>query len=260
MEHSSLSVLPLIGLIGGFLSGLLGLGGGGIMLPLLIFLGGVPLKLATGTSLVHVLFAAATGMLSHLHAGMVDFKAGLILGAAGILGGFLGSFLSVPLSTVLLNLIFLSLVTLAITLLFIPLKPYEGKYTKGNFSKIEGILIGLGCGLLVGLLGVGGGFILIPLMIYVLKIPLRITIGTSLMVILVSSLGTFGAKYGVGHIDGTITLLVVSGSIVGALLGAYVSRKTDPKFLRWILLSLLCLIFIYVGYKTFSPTLFSLLS
>ena len=260
MENSSLSVLPLIGLIGGFLSGLLGLGGGVIMLPLLIFLGGVPLKLATGTSLVHVLVAAATGMLSHLHAGMVDFKAGLILGAAGILGGFLGSFLSVPLSTVSLNLIFLSLVALAIIFLSIPLKPYEGKYIKGNFRKIEGILIGLGCGLLVGLLGVGGGFILIPLMIYILRIPLRVTIGTSLMIILISSLGTFGAKYGVGHINVTITFLVVSGSMVGALFGAYVSRKTHAKFLRWILLSLLCLIFIYVGYKTFSSSFFSLLS
>jgi len=250
MENVSLPVLPLIGLIGGFLSGLLGLGGGVIMLPFLTFLGGVPLKLATGTSLVHVLVAAATGMLSHLRAGMVDFKAGLILGTAGILGGFLGSFLSVLLSTRSLNLIFLFLVALAIILLFIPLKPYEGNYIKGNFSKIEGILIGLGCGLLVGLLGVGGGFILIPLMIYILRIPLRETIGTSLMIILISSLGTFGAKYGVGHIDMIITSLVVSGSVLGALTGAYVSRKIHVKFLRLILISLLSLIFITMGYRT----------
>jgi uncharacterized membrane protein YfcA len=260
MENITVFALPLIGLIGGFLSGLLGLGGGVVMLPLLTFIGGVPLKLATGTSLVHVLVAAATGILSHLHAGLVDFKAGLILGTAGILGGFLGSFLSVPLSTVSLNLIFLSLVALAIVFLFIPLKPYEGKYIKGNFSKIEGILIGLGCGLLVGLLGLGGGFVLIPLMIYILRIPLRVTIGTSLMIILISSMGTFGAKYGVGHIDVAITFLVISGSVVGALLGAYVSRKTHTEFLRWILLSLLCLIFVYVGYKTLFSSFFSLLS
>jgi len=251
MEHTSPFILPVIGLIGGFLSGLLGLGGGLVMIPLLIFLGGIPLKLATGTSLVHVLVAATTGMLSHLHAGLVDSKAGFILGVAGIGGGFLGSFLSVPLSTHSLNLIFLSLVALAMILLFIPLKLDEGKYTKGSFSKIEGILIGLGCGLFVGLLGVGGGFILIPLMIYILRIPLRVTIGTSLLIILISSLGTFGAKYGVGHIDVTITFRVVSGSIGGALLGAYISRKIHVKFLRLILLSLLGLIFISMGYGTF---------
>jgi uncharacterized membrane protein YfcA len=71
------------------------------------------------------------------------------------------------------------------------------------------------------------------------------------MIILISSLGTFGAKYGVGHIDVTITFFVVSGSIVGALLGAYVSRKTHIKFLRLILISLLSLIFIAIGYKIF---------
>jgi len=251
MEDIVLPVVPLIGLIGGFLSGLLGLGGGVIMLPLLTFVAGISLKLATGTSLVHVMIAAATGTLSHFRAGMVDFKAGLILGIAGIAGGFLGSFLSVPMSTRFLNLIFLFLVVSAIFFLFIPLKSNDETYRKGTFNKIEGILIGLGCGLLVGLLGVGGGFILIPLMIYVLRIPLRVTIGTSLMIILISSLGTFGAKYGVGHIDMTITFLVVSGSIVGALLGAYVSRKTHIKFLRLILISLLSLIFIAIGYKIF---------
>lgn len=251
MENIALPVLPLIGLIGGFLSGLLGLGGGVIMLPLLTFIGGVPLKLSTGTSLVHIIIASATGTLSHCRAGMVDFKAGLILGIAGIAGGFLGSFLSVPLSTHSLNLVFLFLVALAILLLFIPLKSDEGNYIKGSFNKIEGILIGLGCGFLVGLLGVGGGFILIPLMIYILRIPLRETIGTSLLIILITSLGTFGAKYGVGHIDVTVTFLVVSGSIWGSLLGAYVSRKTHIQFLRLTLISTLLLILFTVGYKTF---------
>jgi len=251
MENISLIVLPSIGLISGFLSGLLGLGGGVTILPLLTLIGRVPLKLATGTSLVHVMFAAAAGTLSHYRAGKVDSKGGFLLGVAGIGGGFLGSFLSVPLSATALNLIFLFLVALAILLLFIPLKYDEGNYIRGSFNKIGGILIGLGWGLFVGLLGVGGGFILIPLMIYLLRIPLRETIGTSLLIILISSVGTLGAKYGVGHIDITITLLVVSGSIGGALLGAYISRKVHVKYLRFILISLLSLIFISMGYNVF---------
>ena len=251
MDSIPLPVLPLIGLFGGILSGLLGLGGGVIILPLLTLIGRVPLKLATGTSLVHVMVAAATGMLSHYRAGKVDSKGGFLLGGVGIAGGFLGSFLSVPLSVRALNLIFLFLVALAIFLLFIPLKSDAGDYIKGSFNKTEGILVGLGCGFLVGLLGVGGGFILIPLMIYLLKIPLRETIGTSLLIILISSVGTFGPKYGVGHIDITITLLVVSGSVGGALLGAYISRKVHVKYLRFILISLLSLIFISMGYNVF---------
>jgi uncharacterized membrane protein YfcA len=194
MENVALLVLPLIGLIGGFLSGLLGFGGGVMILPLLTSTGRVPLKLATGTSLVHVMFAAAAGTLSPYRAGKIDSKGGLLFGVAGIGGGFLGSFLSVPLSTHALNLIFLFLFALAIALLFIPLKFDQENYIKGSFNKIKGILVGLGCGLLVGLLGVGGGFILIPLMIYLLGIPLRETIGTSLLIILISLVGTLGAK------------------------------------------------------------------
>jgi len=251
MDSTALPVLPLIGLFGGILSGLLGLGGGVIILPLLTLIAGVPLKLATGTSLVHVMFAAAAGTLSHYRAGKVDSKGGFLLGVAGIAGGFLGSFLSVPLSTHVLNLIFLFLVALAILLLFIPIKSDEGNYITGSFNKAGGFLVGLGCGFLVGLLGVGGGFILIPLMIYLLRIPLRETIGTSLLIILISSVGTLGAKYGVGHIDVTITLLVVSGSIVGALFGAYISRKVHVKYLRFILLSLLSLILISMAYDVF---------
>lgn len=251
MDTVAFPFLPWIGLLGGILSGLLGLGGGVIILPLLILIGRVPIKLATGTSLVHVMFAAGAGMLSHYRAGKVDSRGGLLLGIAGIGGGLLGSFLSVSLSTHALNLIFLFLVALAILLLFIPLKFDQENYIKGSFNKIEGILIGLACGFLVGILGVGGGFILIPLMIYLLRIPLRETIGTSLLIVFISSLGTLGAKYKVGHIDVTITILVVSGSVGGALLGAYVSRRLHVKHLRFVLLSLLSLIFFGMAYDVF---------
>ena len=221
------------------------------MLPLLSVVGRVPLKLATGTTLVQVTIAAAIGMLSHYQGGMVDLKAGLILGMAGIAGGFVGSLLSVPLSIRFLESIFLFVVALAIILLFIPLELEDKNYRKGNFNKAFGIAIGFGVGVLAGLLGVGGGFIIIPLMTYFLKIPLRVTIGTSLLIILISSFGTLGAKFKIGHVNLLITFLVISGSVIGAFLGAYVSRRTQVKSLRLVLLSILVLIFITVGYKTF---------
>lgn len=250
MEEIILPALPLIGLIGGFLSGLLGLGGGVVLLPLLTFIGGVPLKLATGTDLVHVLIASATAILSHYRRGMVDLKAGVTVGTAGVAGGLMGSFLSVSLSTRSLQLIYLFVVGLAIILLFIPLKLDDQTYQKGNFNQAAGIVMGIGVGSLAGLLGIGGGFIIIPIMTYFLKIPLRVTIGTSLLIILISSVGTLGAKIKVGHVDPFLTFLVISGSVIGALLGAHLSRKTPVKSLRLILLSLLSLIFITVAYKT----------
>lgn len=256
MENTVWTALPFIGFVGGFLSGLLGLGGGVVMLPLLTFVGKVPLKLATGTSLVHVFIASATGMLSHYRGRKVDLKVGLILGIAGVVGGFVGSFLSVPLSTRSLEYIYLSVVMLAVILLFITEKLDDENYNKGDFNKLAGITIGLGVGSITGLLGVGGGFIIIPLMTYFLKIPLRVTIGTSLLIILVISLGTIWAKFGVGHINLLITLLVISGAAIGALLGAYVSRRTPVNLLRLFLLFILILILFTVGYKTFLQSLF----
>lgn len=251
MENVTLPILPLIGAVGGFLSGLLGLGGGVIILPLLTFIGRIPFKLATGTGLVHVVVASATGMFFHYRKGMVDLNAGLYLGIAGIGGGFLGTYLSVLLEEQYLQSIYLFIVILAVFVLFVPLKLENHEYEKGNFNKVLGTTIGFGVGSLTGLLGAGGGFILIPLMIYFLKIPLRITIGTSLFIILITSIATMGAKFKVGHIDSLITMLVISGSVAGAWFGSFLSQKTHTKLLRVILIILLFLIFITVGYKTF---------
>ena len=247
-----LEILPLLGLIGGFVAGLLGLGGGVVMLPLLAFVGHVPLRVATGTTLVQVILSAATGFYFHYRGGMVDVRAGLFLGIAGVGGGFAGSFLSEVLSDHVLQFIYLGVVGLAIVLLFVPLQLEEKVYRKGDFHKTTAIAIGLGVGLLTGLLGVGGGFIIVPLMIYVLRIPLRITIGTSLLIILVVSVGTIGPKVSIGQIDGWVTFLVTLGSVAGAFLGGHLSRRTPVKHLRFALLFILVLILLSVGWKTFS--------
>jgi hypothetical protein len=119
-----------------------------------------------------------------------------------------------------------------------------------NVNLVSLPFIGLTGGFLSGFLGVGGGFLVIPLMIYVLKIPLMITIGTSLLIIFISSLGTIWAKVGVGHIDVTVTSLVLIGSVVGTLVGAHASRRVHVKLLRSALLMTLVAIFIAVGYQT----------
>ena len=250
MEGVNFQVLPLLGLIGGFVAGLLGLGGGVVMLPLLTFVGKVPLKLVTGTDLVHVLVAAAVAVVPHYRAKGVDTQLGLTLGSIGILGGVAGSFLSAYLSNWSLQVIYLCVVILATLLLFLPQHLENAGYAMGQMNLILGIPIGLAVGFLAGLLGTGGGFLIIPVMVYFLKIPLRVAIGTSLLSILVTSLGTIWAKLGVKQIDSSITLLVLVGSIGGAFLGARVSKKLPVKLLRLALISLLLVILISVGSKT----------
>ena len=250
MENISWVALPFIGLAGGFFSGLLGFGGWVIMFPLLTLVGSVPVKLATGTNLIHVLIASAISSVFHYRVGNVDSKSGLYLGLAGIAGGLIGSFLSVPLSPRSLQFIYLCVVGLAAVMLFIPLPIGSEIYRKGSFNKAAGVTVGLFVGSLAGLLGAGGGFITIPLMTYCLKIPLKIAIATSLLIILITSLGTLWAKLGVGHIDLSITLLALIGSIPGAMIGSHFSRKAPVRILRLTLISLLIVIFFMVAYET----------
>lgn len=251
MDQILWAALPFIGLLGGFFSGFLGLGGGVVMFPLLTLAGAVPVKLATGTDLVHVLIAAATSTVAHYRGGQVDTRAAFFIGLAGVSGGLLGSFLSVALSPLALQGIYLLVVGLGAVMLFISVPVKAEGYRKGDFNRAAAIAIGLGVGSLAGLLGVGGGFIVIPLMTYWLGIPLRVAIGTSLLVIFITSAGTIWAKFGVGHIHLSITLLVLSGSIAGALIGAYISRKTPVRYLRFSLLLILIMIFLTMGYKIF---------
>jgi hypothetical protein len=140
-------------------------------------------------------------------------------------------------------------VGLAAVMLFIPLPIDSETYRMGSSNKPAGVAIGLGVGSLAGLLGAGGGFITVPLMTYCLKIPLKVAIGTSLLIILITSLGTFWAKLGVGHIDLSITLLALIGSIPGALIGSHFSRKAPVRILRLALLFLLIAIFFMVAYE-----------
>jgi hypothetical protein len=182
---------------------------------------------------------------------MVDTRVGLFLGFAGIAGGLLGSLLSVPLSPFVLRVIYLFVVGLGAFILFLPAPLEFDGYRKGKFNRVLGLATGLGVGALAGLLGVGGGFITVPLMTYFLRIPLRVAIGTSLLFIFITSLGTIWAKIGVGHIHASTTLLVLSGSMTGALIGPSVSRKVPVRFLRLALIVLLILILIVFGYKTF---------
>ena len=249
MDDPVLWALPVIGLAGGFLSGLLGLGGGVVLLPLLTWVGSVPLKLATGTTLVQVIIAAATGVTLHYRAGTVNLRVGLVLGISGIVGGLLGSFLCGYLSTRFLEWVFFLVVGIAITLFSIRKRLYEHHDIRRDFKTTAGSFIGFSVGCLTGLLGVGGGFIIIPLMIYCLDIPLRVAIGTSLLVILISSGGTLAMKLGIGQVNLLITLLVIVGSVIGAVFGAHVSRRMPVRFLHVALMIILVSIFLIAGVK-----------
>lgn len=259
-------ILGLGGMVG-FLSGVFGVGGGFLMTPILIFIG-VPPAVAVGTEANQIVAASVSGVLAHWSRGNVDFKMGAVL----LLGGLAGSSFGVWLFSVLRELgqidlvIMLSYVTfLGIigTLMFIESvralrRSNRGTASRGKLHRhtwVHGLplkmrfrrsklyisaLLPFGVGFVVGVLaaimGVGGGFIMVPAMIYLLGMPTVVVVGTSLFqIIFVTANVTFLQAYANQTVDVVLALLLLIGGVIGAQVGARVGVKLRGEQLRVLL-------------------------
>ena len=271
----SVDVFLILGLGGlvGFLSGVFGVGGGFLMTPILIFIG-VPPAVAVGTEANQIVAASVSGVLAHWSRGNVDFKMGSVL----LLGGLAGSSFGVWLFAVLREVgqidlvILLSYVTflgIVGTLMFIesvrsprrssragtairgklhrhtwvhglPLK-MRFRRSKLYISALLPFGVGFVVGVLAAIMGVGGGFIMVPAMIYLLGMPTAVVVGTSLFqIIFVTANVTFLQAYANQTVDVVLAILLLTGGVIGAQVGARVGIKLRGEQLR-VLLALMVL-------------------
>jgi uncharacterized membrane protein YfcA len=241
--------LTAIGLVGGVMAGFLGIGGGVVIIPLLLYGAGLTMQIATGVSMVQAFFATLSGLVVHRRNRTIDHRLGAVLGLAGVVGGLLGALLSARLTNQALLMLYLALVAVSLVLMF--LAPRAEAPKNRPTSLWLSIPIGLGVGVLAGMLGVGGGFIMIPLMISALRIPTRIAVGTSLVVIVLTTLaGTIG-KIAAGLFDLQLAAFVILGSIVGAQVGGRLNARVSPRVIRLSLTVLLVAILIRTGLDLF---------
>jgi len=244
-------VLLVVGFLAGLLGGLIGTGGCSVMLPIIHFWMGYPAQIAVGTTLFAVIFTAISGGYGHLVRGNLDKRAFLWLGGAGILGVLLGSWLFTLLSahSALFGLI------LGVIFLWPAIRMvYEGVIQQ-TMPKREGTAItGSGWGMAVfgfivgiatGLAGVGGGYALVPGLIYLFGAPVYITMGTSLATMIPLAVVGGGIKLAQGFVDLATGLLLAAGTIVGAQVGAAIIKRIKPATLKLIF----GLYFLYVAVK-----------
>ena len=274
IAEMSVNVLLLLGLGGGvgFLSGLFGVGGGFLMTPLLIFIG-VPPAVAVATEANQVVAASVSGALAHWRRGNVDVKMGLVL----LAGGFAGSSLGVWLFTFLRAL---GQIDFAISLAYVvflgvvgalmvvesarawlrarrpsarrrklhqhtwvhglPLK-MRFRASKLYVSSLLPFSVGLFVGVLAAIMGVGGGFVMVPAMIYLIGMPTAIVVGTSLFqIVFVTANVTFLQALNNQTVDIMLALFLLIGGVIGAQIGAHFSGKLRGEQLR-ILLGLIVL-------------------
>jgi hypothetical protein len=214
----------------GLVLGLLGSGGSILTVPVLVYLVGEPEKLAIAESLGIVTLISFVGALPFVYRGQVSWRSVFLFGLPGMVGAYLGAYLSQFMAGALQLAIFAAVMLLAAVMMFRRQAPSEE--TVGTRAYWKVMLDGLAVGVLTGIVGVGGGFLIVPALVLLGGLPMHLAIGTSLFIISVKSISGF-VKYievlgGVDSIHWDLLLVFsaigIVGSFVGGKMGAYVPQ------------------------------------
>ncbi len=278
----SMHIGIVIGLGGGvgFLSGLFGVGGGFLMTPLLIFLG-IPPAVAVATEANQIVASSVSGVLAHMRRGNVDFKMGAILMLGGVIGSSLGvvlfSFLrsigQIDLVIKLSYVVFLGII--GSLMLFESLRtmvrsrkpgavrgklhqhnwlhglPFKMRFRRSKLyiSAILPLAIGAFVGVLAAIMGVGGGFIMVPAMIYLLGMPTSVVVGTSLFqIIFVTANVTVLQSIQTQTVDFVLAGLLLFGAVIGAQFGSRAGAVLRGEQLRGLLALMVLAVCVKIGY------------
>ncbi len=265
-----------LGVAIGLLSGIFGVGGGFLMTPLLIFIG-VPAAVAVGTGANQIVASSVSGVFAHWRRGNVDFKMGGILLAGGLAGSTLGVWLfsllkdmgQIDLVIRLCYVVFLGIIGSLMMVESIRALARTRRVAKGTASRrklhehnwlhglpfkmrfrkshlyisaILPIMVGFFVGMLSAIMGVGGGFIMVPAMIYLLGMPTIVVVGTSLFqIIFVMIHATFFQSYLNQTVDVLLAVLLIVSGVIGAQLGTRVGSKMNGEQLRSLLAAMVLL-------------------
>jgi len=251
VEPFEAAFLFITGIIAGTFGGLLGVGGGLIMLPSLTFIFGYPLSFAIGISITAVVFTAISGSFGHLRLGNVDLSTAKVVSTFGALGAIVGS----ALFSLLAEKVFILEILMGFLFLYTSLKMVrEGlkkeERAEGKKSMISGFWIskaflGFSAGILAGLLGIGGGFILVPSFVYILGLEVKIAVGTSLASFLSMAIISSAFKLYQGVVELIAALFLGFGTVLGAQLGA----KMMVKIPSWVIKTIFGFVFLYVSLR-----------
>jgi hypothetical protein len=222
-------VLVLSSLIGVSL-GLLGGGGSILTVPILSYVAGMSAKAAIASSLFVVAVTSAAAAISHARAGRVRWRTGLIFGAAGMAGAYAGGHLAAYIPGRVLMILFgLMMVATAVAMLRKPraLRRRTGELPVGKVIA-EGVVVGI----VTGVVGAGGGFLVVPALVLLGGLPMEVAVGTSLVVIAMKSFAGFAGH--LGHVDVAwgITLGVTAAAVAGSFVGARLAGRVPPAALR----------------------------
>ena len=236
-------LIGALGFLAGFLSGLLGIGGGIIMAPLLLFVpplfGFEPLSMqvVAGLTIIQGLLAAISGAVTHHRLLAVSVPLSVVMGPAIFIAALLGGAGAKWVANEILLFLF-SLMALLASVLMLVRRGQEEEYPDVErlaFSRGKAIMTALFVGGFGGLVGQGGSFLLVPLMIHFVGIPTRLAIGSNLVIVVFSTVAGFIGKLVTGQIDWLLAAPIVLAVIPGTLLGSYLGHRVPVLILRRLL-------------------------
>ncbi len=244
--------LFLISLVGGLFSGLLGIGGAVVLIPLMravpppLGAGELTMGEIAGITMIQVLAASITGWLTHRRGGRAHTPTILAMGIPLACAAFAGAYWRPP--EIHRHIVFGILVTLALGMLFGKSREERADPRDGDSADFApniplAILLGGLVGLSSGIVGAGGGFILIPLMIRVLKVPIKIAVGSSLGIIFLGALMGVAGKIASTQVEWKYVLPVLLASVPASIVGAKLSAKVKPTYIRRALFTMVLLAF-----------------
>jgi uncharacterized membrane protein YfcA len=283
LAGNSINILLLFGLGGavGFLSGLFGVGGGFLMTPLLIMVG-IPSTVAAASDSNQIVAASTSGSYAHYRLGNVDFKMGILLVIGGVIGGTLGvqfikilramgnaDFVIKITYVVMLGVIGFYMFMESLQSLrkkpmaveskrlepgkvslynrMIQALPYQMHFEKSGvtLSPLLPLILGVFVGILAAIMGVGGGFIMVPVMVYMLRMPMHVVVGTSLFQILFTCINVTIMQSISNHtVDMVLAIILLLGSTVGAQFGVRLSKRLKADQLKILLASIVLLVMV----------------
>jgi len=248
-------LLPLFGFLISIAAALTGVGGGIFIVPLLTLFYSFEPVMAVGTSLATIVITSLASSANYLKQKRVYVKAGLVLACATAPGGYIGAAITaVPVVKMLLGVIFgvfLILVAFQMVYKALSTRPMKALVTVdpafergllGNWRKmLQGLCLSFFGGMASGLLGIGGGVVLVPVMCYALDIPIQFSIPTSMFIMIFTSIFGVANHVQLGNVNAVYAVYLGVGSVIGAQVGAYVSRRFSIKSLSFVFAAMLIL-------------------
>ncbi|RAK19388.1 hypothetical protein B0I26_1068 [Anoxybacillus vitaminiphilus] len=242
MDFGYIITIFLIGFIGSYISGMVGIGGSIIKYPMLLYvpplLGYTALSAheVSGVSAVQVFFATIGGVWAYRKGGYLNKKLIIYMGTSILLGSFIGGYGSKLMPEETIHIIYGILATIAAVMMFVPKRGVDDiPLEQVKFNKWLAALLAFVVGISSGIVGAAGAFILVPIMLVVLKIPTRMTIATSLAVTFISSIGSTVGKMTTGQVPLIPAMIMIVASMIASPLGANFGKKVNTKALQWIL-------------------------